>query len=372
MIARTSSGAWVKGVADMFAAEGLAVEDLFDLAGLDFATLNDPAMRFLIDDVSLLWELAVARSGKATLGLSRELTLTFGNFDVVAYAMLTCQTLLEGLERLARYMNVVSDAATFVLTPAAGGCWLELGHLGGERPVPRQRVEFGMLTVLTHCSWITGRDVQALAVEFVYPDPPDPRSHVEGFRCPLRFGQGANRALLRTADLALPLSGRNATLATVHEELAERRLDALQGARTSHLVRELIAARAAGSGLSREGVAAALNISSRTLQRRLEEEGTSFLQLRDDTRRELAQRYLREPGSSSLSRVAELLGFEDQSNLFRACKRWFGESPGRYRARFGADIARSAGRPGGRIGALERPERPRPARRPRSPARRPD
>lgn len=336
MIARTSSAAWVKGVIDMFAAEGLDVEDLFDMAGLDAASLNDPAMRFLIDDVSLLWQLAVARSGKATLGLSRELTMTYGNLDVVAYAMMTCQTLLEGLNRLARYMNVVSDAATFALTPTADGHWLELGHLGGERPVPRQRVEFGMLTVLTHCSWITGRDLRALSVEFVYPDPPDLGLHREAFQCPLRFGQGANRALLSTADLALPLSGRNAALATLHERLAEQRLDALHGARTSHLVRELIAARVAGPDLSRERIAASLHISSRTLQRRLEDEGTSFQQLRDDTRRELAQRYLREPVSSSLSRVAELLGFEDQSNLFRACKRWFGESPGQYRARFGA------------------------------------
>ena len=336
MIARTSSAAWVKGVVEMFAAEGLDVDELFEMAGLDIASLNDPAMRFLIDDVSLLWELAVARSGKATLGLSRELTMTYGNLDVVAFAMMTCQTLLEGLNRLARYMNVVSDAATFALTPTAGGHWLELGHLGGERPVPRQRVEFGMLTVLTHCSWITGRVLHPLGVEFVYPDPLDPRPHNDAFRCPLRFGQGANRALLSTADLALPLSGRNTTLATVHEKLAEQRLHALQGARTSHLVRELIAARVAAPDLSRECIAASLHISSRTLQRRLEDEGTSFQQLRDETRRELAQRYLREPVSSSLSRVAELLGFEDQSNLFRACKRWFGESPGQYRARFGA------------------------------------
>jgi AraC-like DNA-binding protein len=334
MIARTGSAAWVKGVADMFAAEGLDVEELFDEAGLDIGSLSDPAMRFLIDDVSVLWELAVKRSGNATLGLSRDLTTTYGNLDVVANAMMTCQTLLEGLQRLARYMNVVSDAATFVLTPAAAGYWLGLGHMGAERAVPRQRVEFGMLAVLTHCSWINGRDVRALAVEFVYPDPPDQQRHCAAFQCPLRFGQKANRALLRAADLALPLSGRNATLATVHERLAEQRLAALHGFTTSHLVREIIATRVAAPDLSRETVAAALHISSRTLQRRLEEEGTSFQQLRDDTRRELAQQYLREPGGSSLIRIAALLGFEDQSNLSRACKRWFGESPGQYRARF--------------------------------------
>jgi AraC-like DNA-binding protein len=207
--------------------------------------------------------------------------------------------------------------------------------MGGERPVPRQRVEFGMLTVLTHCSWITGRELRAEAIEFVYPDPSDPRPLGEAFQCLLRFGKGANRALLRTADLALPLSGRNTTLASLHEKLAEQRLDALHGSRTGRLVRELIAARVAGHDLCRNGIAAALHISSRTLQRRLVEEGTSFQQLRDETRRELAQRYLRQPVGSSLSRVAELVGFEDQSNLFRACKRWFGESPGQYRARFG-------------------------------------
>ena len=99
----------------------------------------------------------------------------------------------------------------------------------------------------------------------------------------------------------------------------------------------IIATRVAASDLSRETVAAAPRISSRTLQRWLEEEGTSFQQLRDDTRRELAKQYLRESGSSSLTRVAALLGFEDQSSLSRACKRWFGESPGQYRARFFLD-----------------------------------
>jgi AraC-like DNA-binding protein len=334
MIARTSSATWVKGVVEMFSDEGLDVPSLFDAAGLDVAALADPAARFQIDDISVLWELAVARSGKQTLGLSRDMAASHGNLDVVAHAMLTCQTLLEGLQRLSRYMNVVSNAATFVLTPnRGGGHWLELGHMGGDRPVPRQRVEFGMLTVLAHCSWITGRELRAREVEFVYPRPADAEPHRAAFDCPVRFSAPANRALLREADLRLPLFGRNEALSVVHEKLVEQRMESLHGVKTSQRVQELIAARVAEHDLGRDCIAAALCMSSRTLQRRLEEEGTSFQKLRDDTRRELAQRFLREPGSKSLSRVAERLGFEDQSNLFRACKRWFGESPGQYRAR---------------------------------------
>jgi AraC-like DNA-binding protein len=334
VIERTSSSAWVRGVVEMFAAEGVDVDGLLRDAGFDRAALDDPAQRFSIDDISVLWELAVARSGKATLGLNRELAAAYGKLGVVGYAMMACPTLGEALDRLARYMKVVSNAATFDLHEAPEGCWFELGHAGGQRPVPRQRSEFGMLTVLSFCSWITGREVNAERIEFVDPQPDDARVHESVFRCPVHFGQVANRALLRYADLALPLSARDSTIAALHDKLVEEELERLEGAQTSRRVLHVLAGRLPGSEPRREEVAEALRMSDRTLQRRLHAEGTSFQQLLDDTRRELAQKYLRKP-RSSLQHVAELLGFEDQSNLFRACKRWFGESPGRYRARFG-------------------------------------
>ena len=70
---RTSSGAWLRGVLDMFAAEGLDVPALLRDCGFDATGLDRPDARFPADDISQLWLLAVARSGKATLGLSREL-----------------------------------------------------------------------------------------------------------------------------------------------------------------------------------------------------------------------------------------------------------------------------------------------------------
>lgn len=344
MIERNTSSAWVRGVVEMFAAEGVDTDALFRDAGLQRSALDDPTQRYSIDDVSLLWEAAVARSGKPTLGLSRELAATYGKLGVVGYAMMACPTLQAALERLVRYMNVVSNAATFGLTPTPEGAWFELGHAGGERPVPRQRSEFGMLTILCFCSWITGREFNAVAIEFVHSPPSDPQIHEAVFGCPVRFGQGANRALLRGAELMLPLSARDPTIAALHERLVEEELERLEGARTGPRVRHLLASRLTGAEPRREQIAAALKISDRTLQRRLQAEGTSFQQLLDDTRRELAQQYLRKP-RNSLSDVAELLGFEDQSNLFRACKRWFGESPGRYRARFAA-APKSPGRAG--------------------------
>jgi AraC-like DNA-binding protein len=81
----------------------------------------------------------------------------------------------------------------------------------------------------------------------------------------------------------------------------------------------------------RDQIAGELGMSERTLQRRLEQEGTSFIQLMDDTRRELAEQYLGRL-QLSLAQAAYLLGFADQSSFFRACRRWFDLSPGQYRS----------------------------------------
>jgi AraC-like DNA-binding protein len=80
----------------------------------------------------------------------------------------------------------------------------------------------------------------------------------------------------------------------------------------------------------REAVASELCMSERTLQRRLTEEGTSFAELVDDVRRETAKRYFRH-GDFSPTDITFALGFSDPSNFYRACKRWFGCTPGHMR-----------------------------------------
>ena len=64
----------------------------------------------------------------------------------------------------------------------------------------------------------------------------------------------------------------------------------------------------------------------------MQEEGTSFQTLLDDTRRELAEQYLAQPSMTWLE-IAYLLGFTDPRNFFRAFRRWFDATPGEYRAR---------------------------------------
>ena len=329
---RSSSCTWVKGILEMFASQGVDVPRLVPAAGIDPLRLEDPAARFGADEVSTLWQLAVAWSGNSTLGLDRDIAAKYVNFDVVAYAMASSPDLRTGLVSLSRYMAVISDAATFELLPQGQDGWLVLGGSGFTLPVPRQRYAYGQLSLLTICQWVTRRPVQPLAVEFRFARPPEAARYQEVFQCPLRFDQPENRLLLSAADLAAPIPSRNASMLALHQHVLDDRLAALGNASFAYRVSEEIVRRLHRGEPRREEIAASLALADRTLQRRLHEESTSFAQLLDDARRELARKYLSEE-RYTLAQVADLLGFVDPSNFFRACKRWFGEPPGQYRRR---------------------------------------
>lgn len=334
---RTSSATWVKGIADMFASQGLDLPQLFSAAGIDIAQLQQPDARFDAEEISRLWELAVAWSGNPTLGMDRELTSRHVNFDLVGYVMLASPTLKAGLNCFSRYLAVISDAATFELEPhGLQHCWLVLGHIGNIRPVPRQRQEYGLLALSTLCRWITRRDVQPRAAEFIFPEPVDADPYLQAFGCPVRFNQHATRLLLDNADLDTPLPSSDAVLFEMHQRVIEARLVRLGHASTGQRVSEAIVRLLHLGEPRREAIASSLAMSDRTLQRRLHEEGATFQQLLDEARRDLTQKYLAE-SRYSLGQVADLLGFADQSNFFRAHKRWFGMSPSQYRARLQAN-----------------------------------
>jgi AraC-like DNA-binding protein len=118
----------------------------------------------------------------------------------------------------------------------------------------------------------------------------------------------------------------------MHQRVVEARLLRLSSPSTARRVTGEIVRRLHLGEPRREDIARSLAMADRTLQRRLHEEHTSFQQLLDDARRDLARKYLAEQ-RYTLGQVADLLGFADQSNFFRANRRWFGVSPGQYRAR---------------------------------------
>ncbi len=330
MAERTTSAVWVKGIVEMLAAEGLNVGALFAATGIDAVTLEAPGARLQTERISHLWELAVQRSGNPALGLAQHHVARPASFDVVGYTMMSCADLHGAFERLIRYMLILSDALTMTMNEERDGNRMAFVLFGGDRPIPRQRIEFIFATVMSFCRWISRREIYPRAVEFAYPPPAEPALYRDVFRCPVSFDAPRHSILFARADMTAPLPTSNPQLAELHERFAGEYLHQFDHADTSYRVREAIVRRLPDGEPRRDDVAGELCMSERTLQRRLETEATTFLQLLDDTRRELAEQYLGRL-NLSLAQAAYLLGFADQRSFFRACKRWFKLSPGQYR-----------------------------------------
>jgi AraC-like DNA-binding protein len=319
-------------MAEAFESDGLELQALFAEAGLELAALGDADRRFASDKVDQLWRLALARSGNPSLGLASSRIAKPASFDVVAYTMMSAPSLLGILERMSRYIRIFNDAALVTVSESAEGFRIALEIDARQQPVPWQRFGFDLMTFLTFCRWVTARDLRPIALELTLAPSADLAPYEEAFKCPLRFNAPQNALLLSRADAMLPLPTAHQLLAEVHEAIADEHVRQAGLPPIGLRVRSLLIRSLPEGEPTRAAVATAMAMSERTLHRRLEAEGTSFQKILDSARREMAERYM-DRKDLSLAEIAFLLGFSDQSSLFRASKRWFGTSPGQRRIR---------------------------------------
>lgn len=326
---RTTLSSWVRGIVQSLELEGLDSRALFAELGLDFAALDDPDARFPQDAMSRLWNRAVELSGNPAIGLNIARVHTPA-FPVVGYALMSSRNLGEGFERLERYQRIIAEGADLTFRCLPEGCLYRIVVHGDRLPVPRQSAECSLASLTAMLRWITGRAIKPLEVRLAGEPPQDIEPYRELFQAPLSFGHADCAMLFSHEDMAAPLPTANEELARLHDRFAGEYLARFVSSRFSHQTRQVLCRLLPQGEPKRESVAQALHLSERTLQRRLQEEGTSYQQLLDDTRRELAQQYLATPRMTLLE-IAYLLGFSEPSNFFRAFRRWFGKTPGEYR-----------------------------------------
>jgi AraC-like DNA-binding protein len=332
MSERTTSSSWALGIVQALELGGVDCRTLFPELGLDYAALEDPDARFPQDRMTRLWQRAVELSGNPAIGLNMAKVVRPASFHVVGYALMSSRTLKEGLTRLVRYQRIIAEGADLSFRATASGYELVLAIHGDRLPPARQSAEASLAYALAFCRWMTGKSLRPQQILFQGDPPADLQPFEQVFQAPLSFNAAHYALLFERADMDAPLPTANESLARLHDRFAGEYLARFSESRVCHLARQVLCRLLPQGEPKREAVAQALHLSQRTLQRRLQEEGSSFQQLLDDTRRELAEQYLGQPNLTLLE-VAYLLGFADPSNFFRAFRRWFACTPGEYRAR---------------------------------------
>jgi AraC-like DNA-binding protein len=253
---------------------------------------------------------------------------------VVGYALAHSATLEHAMARVARFRALVNPALAPRITRSADE--VELAHLYPHRLARASFVGEGtVLGYVTLFEQLTGARPRLLEARFQHRRPADVARYVEVFRCPLVFDDEVTSLTLPASTLSLEVKRADPQLCAYLEDHARTLLARLpQDERLSDRVKRLIAQELRGGEPAQAAVARQLGMSGRTLQRRLQQEGTSFTALLDEMRRQHALLYLQDR-RMAVYEVAYLLGYREPSAFFRAFRRWTGETPQALRARAG-------------------------------------
>lgn len=319
-----------RSVVAQFHALGIAPTDVLRQARLPqtlFAQeriLVSPAQWFA------LWQALAEINGDPALGLKLPTMLDGLPYDPLSITALSAPSFHAALAKVARYKRLFSVEDIRVMDQ--GSRWaIEAVWLASEQPAPALLVDVAFAHILAVGRRGTGRALSPEQVLFRRRERH--RALYETyFQCPVGFGAERDVLLYSHATMTQPFTTFNPDLLALLEPQLETALRD-HGAQQQFVehVTTLLRSRIAAQQPTAQEVARELNMSTRTLQRRLADEGMQFQHLLDTVRHEAAKQYLR--GSTlALNEIAFLLGYQAASSFHRAFHQWEGVPPAQWRA----------------------------------------
>lgn len=315
----------------------LSLEDILRDVGIAPEAATDEELMIPFGRAMAAWDRAAVVAHEPALGLLSGATLpmgTYGLLDIVAFGG---QTLEDAFKRLARYLPILGGFARCRCVVTEQDVSLVFDMSPGTS---RQAIELALATLVARIRGLVSARFSPSAVTLPYARPVPLANYTKALGVHPAFESGD--ASIRASEVWMhrPLILRDPELNAVLETLAERRLARSGGTTLVDRVRRVIFERG-GVAQSLPRIALRLQMSPRTLQRKLAEAGTSLRDVEDAARHELALSYLGDH-RIGLSETALLVGFSDLSAFDRAFKRWTGMTPTRWR--------HAHGQPSGRIG----------------------
>jgi AraC-like DNA-binding protein len=316
-----------------FRAAGVvpAVVDELSAAGFGSAEFANPDTRVSHRLMMHLLELCVTASGDPSLGLRAGEQLEPANGDVLAHASPFVATLGDAMRCISQYLRLVSDVEEVTLAGAGDFVeWRFRSTDGVARPAAVN--DFIIASMLKLARLRLAKYEPPTELRFMHERPSYADAY-DRFETRVVFGAPYNAIVLPKSRLAMAMQRKalpGQTAFELHARQVLQRMNRKDG--LSGRVREEVALHLSTGVVSMNWIAEHLAMSVATLRRRLGDESTTYAEVVDDIRKQLADRYLKER-ALTVSEIAFLLGFANVTAFHRAFKRWRGMPPAAYRAK---------------------------------------
>jgi len=317
----------------MAAAAGDAIDQkaILASAGIDLDADVDPGV-MLVDTVYYdLLEKMAERIDITAIPLRAARLLSPDDYGALGLAWKAAPTLMGSFSRVERYARLWTSVVEYELRPTDNGTLFVLHRSGIRRLGMCLSNEATLASAVSISRQVCPVPFAPLEVHFQHDAPKLRDHHEDYFGCPVLFGSDVDALLISAEALAQPnILGDEGITRFLLSHL-DQELEDIGEEETLESQAKDAVARALSEGMPKMAdVARGLGMSARSFHRRLAENGLSFQTLAETTRREIALGMLQEE-RYSLSEIAFLAGFSEQSAFTRAFKRWTGRTPAQFR-----------------------------------------
>lgn len=319
---------WIFALHRSLLEDGYDADALMNRAGFDFSTVTSTSEYIAKDAVNLVWKEVERTTGDDAycLRMIPFVSDTFLNSLIITVQ--ACESMDDALRSLLKYYRLV-DGTSKITVSVDKSVFLSVSNRREDIPAPNQDIDliFGLIT--KHAPILMIDEIKPISVSFARPEPRNKAAYFRYFPCPVFFGQSKNAIEFpfHLPSQAIP-SANPALSKHLEEYLSSRLSNVIGGGIATDVKREIIHLLPLGTPKLKD-VAVRLNISERTLQRKLQKYDICFTSLLNTARLELAKKYLKEP-YQSIQKTAYQLGFSESGNFIRFFKQHTGQTPNAF------------------------------------------
>ncbi len=294
--------------------------------------VNDDAIRLEVPKQIRILELASEELQDGLLGFHLACNFDFREIGLVYHVIASSEQLADGLLNGKRYCTIMNEGIHLNVKLDDRAAAISLDYVDLERQSDRHQIEFWLVTLVRICRQVTDTRLAPRHLRIRHRRDETPAEMRRFFGCDVEFGAASDEIIFPAPVASLPIVGsdnylNDLLLRYAEEALADRPQEraSLRSAVERVLPQLLPHAKASASNVAQK-----LAFSTRTLSRKLHNEGVAFAEILEETRAALAKRYLAER-DLPISEIAWLLGYVEVSSFTNAFKRWTGMTPSQFR-----------------------------------------
>lgn len=305
---------------------GVDPKAVLDRAGVARAALEGEGTRFPKREFEALWKAASEVTGDPGIALRVSTTVRPDTLGVIGHLVLESESRRKAFDLAKELSPLLWEGFECDFEPEGEFAFMRC-HIERDPYAGRFTTEYG-IGIVVAIGRVLGTDgSEPVEARFSYPAPPHAAEYERILQLPVRFDTGENGVLFRVPTMDRLNPSADAVLRQLLERYAAEQIARMPaGAPFSQRVRSCIRAMLPTGSLTADHVARQLHTSERTLRRRLQDEGTSYQEILQQVRIELACHYLAKEKRDIVD-VALILGFSDQSAFTKAFRTWVGQTP---------------------------------------------